>query len=201
MNVSSNEFFYVVSKMKNLKSLDIDNVNLTDIPSHAFRPINGYQTHLETISISGISVRKLGSNSFQFLNGLKNISLINTSIDAIQDNAFSFVRPSHSKLFVTLVNNSRLTGQSFAPNSLTNSWRPMQVSGFRATVLSEQVFAPFLSSNEQNSIEINGQRFDCHNCHNFWIRRNPIFYARILGINCSTGYEFMHNNNFINCKH
>ena len=202
LKTPSDDFFYILSKLKNLEILLIFNSNITEIPSNAFKPINGYQKQLKTIDINSKTVGKIGENSFRYLNSLENISLVNTSIDFIADNVFTPMIASNTRFVINFVNNSRLNEKSFSKKSFSSISRPTQLTGIKANVLKEEIFFPFLTASPHNSIELSDQnQIDCNNCQNYWLRKNSQLLSKVLGIKCSNGYNLMHNNNFFNCVH
>ena len=202
MENKNDDLFYSLSKFRNLETLEIFDTNITEIPSFAFKPINGYQNQLKTISIKGKMFRRIGDNAFRYLNSLTNLTFVDTSIALIPDYALTFSRISRIKIQINFTDNHLMSGSSFSKNSLAYISRPTQLIGISATVLSEEIFLPFLNSNDQNMIEMSNQtKLECNNCANFWLRRNFELLSRVLRIQCTNGLNLMSNNNFILCVH
>ncbi len=198
------DIFHVLSLMENIEDIRLLSTNLTEIPSNAFKPVNGFQDKLKIVSFWNSSIHKLGDNAFSNLNSVTDLILSQNSINFIPANAFRFENQSKDSLTVDL-NNNPLNGSSFELNSFLNIKRPTNLLLFsdpsvgNLTYLDERIFLPFLSLNE-NKINLKNQNIDCNDCRSYWLNKNHQFIERIVNLKCNNGKSFMDENNFSNCS-
>ncbi|CAG2159623.1 unnamed protein product, partial [Oppiella nova] len=182
--------FDILSQFVNIESINFSHNNVTDIPSDAFRPINGYQNKLTSLSLSG-DFKHLGDNAFASLNSLQSLSVDQSSIDYIPEKAFAFNQPSKQRLDLHLFNSPYINSSSFAVNSLTNIKREtyLDLQVFKwpnpITYLDEKVFGAFLDAHYANQVNIGGQYVNCTDCRTAWVRNIYKNYDRILGFMCT----------------
>ncbi len=201
----SHDIFITMSSMINIENILIRHSNLTEIPSYAFRPVNGTQTKLKMIHIShSPSIKQIGNYSLYYLNNLREFSIENSSIDFIPTDAFHFEKESNDSLTIYMSENEKLNGSGFAINSLSNIKRPTIISfslSKKLTFLDQKIFLPFFSTNSNNKIGFYGtQTFNCDDCRSYWILRESKYLNRTDIIKCSNGNDITNNSNFKNCK-
>ena len=203
LSSTDNSIFNVFSKLVNLESLYFYYNNITEIPSNAFQVTESYQNNLTFIRIGGKSIIKIGSRAFYSLRGLKYLHIYNTSIDYIPEHAFEFEEESNQTLTVRFITNNLLNGSSFHQDSLTHFKRPVLIdlgwNGNHFEFLEEKIFINFLNSNPQNKIDMTWQKFDCNDCRNFWLRKQPNLLKRIGHLSCSNKKNFNDKDNFSKC--
>ena len=198
LSLTDNLIFEVISKFINLESLYLENNNFTEIPSNAFQNIVGYQDKLNIVSIGGRSIKKIGSRPFYLLRGLGKLSFFDTSIEYIPDYALEFKEESDQQLMLSF---DGLFLNSYHPDSLTRFKRPVYIEGVftKENYLDEHTFKSFLNANPQNRIDMFSVRLDCNNCKNFWIRKHPDLWERIVRLQCSNKKQINDPDNFKNC--
>jgi hypothetical protein len=208
------DIFNSVSKMKNLEKLTINETNITEFPSYAFKPINGYQNKLISITIGGSNTKTVNNNTFYNLNSLQYIDIYLSPIHniSIPSEAFNFRSESNETISIIL-DSFLFNGTIIDPNCLQNIKRPVElyyVCGFvhaakcQITYLEKNVFLTFLNSNPKNKImpyTISAQtlNIDCDNCRSYWITKNTAPIDRIEGLNCNNGKRFEDSTNFAKC--
>ena len=86
----NNSIFEILSSFPSIESIILYNNDLiTEIPSNAFQPINGYQNNLKTLTFYG-PFTKIGNNSYFNLDHLTWLGFFYAQIKSIPDNAFAF---------------------------------------------------------------------------------------------------------------
>ena len=205
LSSTDNSIFQLLSKFVNLEKLYLVDNNITEIPSNAFQSIVGYQDKLINLTIGGKSIKKIGDRPFYVLNGLNRIKLSNTSIKSIPEYAFEFEQESKIKLTLILEDNYYLNSVVFPQYSLSRFKRPVDLDlGFawnHFEYLDEKLFENFLKSNAQNQIEMNNVNFDCDNCMNFWLTKQPTLLTRFRNLSCSNKKKFNDTENFGECPY
>jgi hypothetical protein len=201
----SHDIFITMSSMFNIEDIWISQSNLTEIPSYAFRPVNGTQTKLKRVYIEhSPSIKEIGNYSLYYLNDLRYFSIQNNSIDFIPTDAFHFEKESNDSLTIYMNENEKLNGSGFAINSFSNIKRPTILnfhSSNKLTFLDQRIFAPFFSTNSNNQIEFGGtQTLNCDDCRSYWILRESKYINRTDITKCSNGNDITNSSNFENCK-
>ena len=64
----------------------------------------------------------------------------------------------------------------------------------------KKVFLPFLFANENNTIDLYHEKFDCKDCRNYWLKKQPKLVPRLLHTKCSNGKILLDPDNFKNCN-
>ena len=202
----NNSIFEILSSFPSIETFNVYNNDLiTEIPSNAFQPINGYQNNLKTLYLAG-EFTKIGSNSFYNLNNLTLLSFYNARFKSIPDNAFAFKHKSNVKLSIDFTENPYINSSVFSEKSLINIKRPTNILfggiGYpkQVTYLDEKVFLPFLLDNENNTIDLKYNDFDCNDCRNYWLKKQPKLIPRLLNIKFSNGKLLLDPDNFEKCK-
>ena len=67
--------------------------------------------------------------------------------------------------------------------------------------MEENAFKLFLNSNPENFVLTDSNRFDCNDCKNFWLRKQPNLLKRVINIKCSNGKNFNDPDNFAECPY
>ena len=203
LSSSDNSIFEVISKFVNLEELQLIDNNITEIPSNAFKSIIGYQDKLNILIIGGKSIEKIGSRPFYQLSALTSLHIYNTSIESIPEYAFEFEQESSLVLYLYLVNNEHLNTSSFHQDSLMHFKRPVYLdlgySGNHFEYLDEKIFKKFLNSNPHNMIDMTDVKFDCDNCKNFWLRKQPNLLESFEHLSCSNKKMINDTDNFAEC--
>ena len=200
MNTTSS-IFNILSKFKNLESIDIQYLNINEIPEHAFKPIIGFQDKLNTIIIRGPRLRKIHDNAFYFLNNLTYVELWDTNIDVISKNTFAFELNSDQNLTIRFRNCKFMSTFNIDRYTFFNSRRHiiLDISGNAIPYLDEKAFLTFLLADERNVI-ITDQLLDCNDCRNVWLRNYRIIDKRINNLTCSNRKLLNDSSNFISCN-
>jgi hypothetical protein len=82
-----------------LEVLGLGGTQISEIPSYAFRPINGVQNKLSAISLDNNKIEKIGNYSFYDLKNLTVLSFVSDPLKLISMNSFHFKNVSN-KTFV-----------------------------------------------------------------------------------------------------
>jgi hypothetical protein len=196
--------------MKYLESLELASTQIEEIPSFAFRPINGYQTKLKTVRIYGQKLKKINDNAFYDLDNISFIDISPNSIISIPLNAFHFRKESKEIISIALgIQWHQLNGSKIETSALSNINRPVRlhfycgIADCKITYLDEKIFAKFLDVNPLNNIQplySNNLIIDCHDCRSFWIQENLKCLERIVRLKCSNRKAFTDSNNFSKCN-
>jgi len=219
-SLPNHDFFLMLSLMKNIERIHIFETDILEIPSYAFRPIEGYQNKLKILDISGHKLRELGNYPFYDLNSLTKLRLSLSSIDYIPSNAFNFRTDSKESLDIYL--DYYLFDGNYSDiekNALLNIERPTTLYAFRKDsdfyviqFLDEKIFSPFFDMNENNRIIFNKSIvtvdgkyveniwLNCNDCRSYWILKNRKYLERIEGLACINDISLLDNNNFLNCE-
>jgi hypothetical protein len=204
----THDIFHMLSSIISLEEIDLCYTNITQIPSNAFKPINGAQNNLTFITFeNSSSIAQIGDNPFYYLNNLNFLQLSGTKIDSIPKNAFNFEKESKKKLMLSL-QWTKLNGTGFQLGSLENLKRPTDIylgDNPKQTYLDEQIFRPFLEANDQNVIRIDifhVSYIDCNDCRSYWLKKESKYYNRTNLWICSNGYKSLYDNtSFAQCEH
>ena len=193
--------FNVLSKFVNIEFIFLNDNNVKEIPSNAFKPFNGFQNKLKEIYIRDKVLKNLGENSFFSLDSLTTLSFFGTSINSIPKNAFNFEKYSNQTLNINLYNNP-INSTSFAFNSLIYTKRPthLVLSSNNITYLDEKIFLPFFGENNGNLLYLLNVRIDCMDCRNYWLIKYKEYISKIYYMICSNGNQFQNGKNFKDCQ-
>ncbi len=193
------DIFQALSSMKNLEVLYLFNTNISEIPSNAFRPINGIQNKLYLICFDYSPIEKIGNNPFYDLNNLTYLSFKFSLIDSIPKNAFNLRNDSIFTLSLML-QFSNLNGSSFENGSLNNLKRPtdLELGGnTRLTYLDQTIYQPFFESNAKKSLFFGeSKEIDCNDCRNYWLKKDPKYSNRTDLTICLNGRKYKDSRNF-----
>lgn len=160
------ELFDALSPLRNVKTIDIRNHKLTEIPSRAFKNVNGIQSQLTSIDFFGgfgpFPIQSIGEYAFADLSNIQNINLRSGSISYIKRNAFYFHTSSDTPLTINLEENA-LTSDSFGADAFINAKRPLIIDLHNNKIgyLNESVFGPILRANKKNAIILYQLVCDC----------------------------------------
>ena len=122
-----NSIFDIFSRFKALEILAIKDVNITEILSNAFRPLNGHQKNLFTISIQSCPIKKIGSGAFSPLKNLISLNFYEVGFESISENAFAFDEPSDTPFELIFDNYNDFNTTVFNEKSLVNIRRPTKL--------------------------------------------------------------------------
>ena len=205
-DMNTTDIFGVFSKLYNLKSLEILNSNIQEIPSYAFKPVNGYQFKIQYITIDQ-SIKRVMNNAFYNLDSLKGLYISNNSIDILQSDALKFRKTNNRDIFYILLDCKAFnTSTSIEQNAFKNLNIPSRISNIEdcnLTHLEEKNFAPFLDK-EFNTFEFGiygaDTEIDCNNCKSYWIIKNDNYRNKIYNLKCSDGKDFNDITNYSHCN-
>ena len=188
--------YEILSNFVNIEFILLSDIGLNEIPSKAFRPINGYQKSLKILRLYQ-DISKIGSNAFSNLKNLTELTLSIENLISIPDYAFEFEENSDQLFKINFVFNSNFS--AFNEKTLLNIRRPTELELTNVNYLEEKVFLPFLLDNEKNTIKSTDvEVFDCNDCRNYWLRKNQNVNKRVT-LNCSNKKQFNDPDNFKNC--
>ncbi len=198
----THDIFYMLSSLINLERICLYSTNISKIPSHAFRLVNGTQNKLSFIEFAFSPIVEIGDNSFSSLNNLSHLSFDYTNIQTIPKTAFSFDKDSNISMDL-FFQETKLNSTSFAIGSLDNLKRPTNIYlGFNPnlTYLDQHVFQPFLESNAGNKVIFQtGEHFDCNDCRSYWLKKESKYNNRTDLKICSNKKNYTDVNNFAKC--
>ncbi len=198
----NHDIFLALSSFINLEGLELIRTEISEIPSYAFRPINGIQSKLLGIDFHKSKIEKIGNYSFYDLKNLTELSLSLNPLKLISMNSFDFKNVSNQTLQLNLGDSNTLNGSSFAINSLSNIKRPTYIhlgEDPNLKFFDEIIFQPFFESNPKNKIMSN-TIMDCDDCRSHWLVKESKYLDRFKQINCLNGNDIRNSNNFKNCK-
>jgi len=195
------DVFFALSSFINLEELLLIGTQISEIPSYAFRPINGIQSKLSEMSFSYNKIEKIGNYSFYDLKNLTRLIFQENPLKLISMNSFHFKNVSNQTFNLRLDNINTLNGSSFAINSLSNIKRPTTInfdSDPNLKFFDETIFLPFFESNPKNKISLT-MHIDCDDCRSHWLVKESKYLERFDQIKCLNGNDIMNSNNFKNC--
>jgi hypothetical protein len=193
--------FYALTLILNIESIVIQQSNITEIPSYAFKPVIGPQNKLNLLWIDNGVVQKIGNYPFFSLNHLNELSVDANNLDFIPKDAFHFEKESNEDLVLMMVANN-LNDSSFEIGSFDNLRKPtlLYLDNTLMTYLDEKIFSPFLELNHQNFIKFN-YGLNCDDCRNYWLKKDYHLFGNRTNISkCTNGKSFFSNDNFVKCK-
>ena len=116
-----------LSGLVNLEDISID-LNITEIPSYAFIPLNGAQHKLQTIRFYTPNEITIQNKAFYHLDHLKVITFY-SQIQRIQNQAFAFKQKSNKSndSFKIIFQHIHLDQTVFEPGSFDGIKRPTNV--------------------------------------------------------------------------
>ncbi len=202
------DIFNSLSMISNIEHIQMERTNITEIPSYAFQPLNGFQNKLKAIYIGYGPLKKVANYAFYNLNSLVALGLYNSLIDFIPSNAFHFRKESKKPMDI-LISNNQLNDSSFETNAFNNIKREAALfldGNPKITYLDEKIFAPFFDLNVNNTVELRYNYLDCNDCRSFWLKkyigiiRDEHGYHHRVSDQCTNGKNFLDTNNFANCK-
>ena len=196
-----NSIFKLAGKLVNLRYFELENTNVTKIPSNSF----GNLEHLVEIHFAGNFIKEIGAEAFSNLRQLRSLNFEQVNFTSIPDKAFEFKESSNDTMILGFGGSPLVTSKVFTPKSLLGMKRPAIIRfgsnkvTRQITYLDEKVFLPFLFENDKNNIDINGEEFDCNDCRNYWLKTNQKAFNRIKSLKCSDKKLFNDPNHFKNC--
>ncbi len=202
----NHDIFHLMRSMINLRDIQLDGTQITEIPMNAFKPLEGSESQLQAISFFKSPIKKIGNDSFY---GLKNLTLLSfdrTSLEFISSNAFHFENHTNELLTIYLFDIKSLNGSSFDINSLSSLKRPTTIymgNNPNIKFLDEKVFRPFFEADHRNKILLfKNFLIDCDDCRSHWIVNETNYLKRFdfLPLKCLDGKSIEISNNFKNCK-
>jgi hypothetical protein len=177
---------------------------ISQIPSYAFRPINGIQSKLSDIDLQRNKIENIGNYSFYDLKNLTHLYFYYNPIKLISMNSFNFKDVSNQtfELYLNAINT--LNGSSFAINSLNNINRPTIIYlgyNHNLTFFHQTIFLPFFESNPKNKIIFSEPKFlDCDHCRSHWLVKESKYLERFYKIQCLNENDLRNSSNFKNCN-
>lgn len=162
----------VLSGLTNLNYMWVY-INVTEIPSQAFLPINGLQSKLQSITFRGegnsLAIRKM---AFYNLPNLNRILFQDLDLIHIESWAFASHRHSSELFFIIFHNCSFHNGSAFKIGSFDGIQRPLSIEFYyQISHFPESTFKSVLD-NPLNKIYIYAAHIDCSDCRNYWLIRD-----------------------------
>ncbi len=199
-----NDSLTAISSLIKLEEIEFSDTNLSKIPSHAFKNVNGFQNKLNTLSFRGNKIKSVENNAFYYLNSLSRLDLSKNSIDHIEVHAFDFSNSSNTALYIALYEN-KLNDTSIEIGAFTNCKRELlfDVRWNELTFLDERIFDPILRINSKNRLVVTGNNYTC-DCRMFWLfkKRTSIRNQFYETFKCKDGKDFwsLTDSDFKNCS-
>jgi Leucine-rich repeat (LRR) protein len=198
-----NDTFTALSSLKKLEEIDFSETNLSIIPSHAFKHVNGAQDKLSTLNFERNKIKSVENNAFYYLMNLTRLYLEYNIIDHIAIHAFDFYNSTKEQLYIGLFCN-KLNDTSIEIGAFTDSKKSFAIDlrGNEFTFLNERIFGPILRTNSKNLLYID-DIFTC-DCRMFWIfKQKNTFMNQISGrIRCNNDKVLwsLTDSDFSNCN-
>ncbi|RWS29329.1 Leucine rich repeat containing protein 13-like protein [Leptotrombidium deliense] len=160
--------FKAVIKLNALRVLDISFNNIEKIPANAFKA-QRRQENLTEIDLQSNAITEIGDFAFADVSSLEFLYLDNNKILSIKGNTFAFQEKSSARLLLSL-NSNKLNTSSFEQSAFLSLQRPatLDMNGNEITILTENIFKPFLFMAKRNVINIKGNPIEC-NEKNAWL--------------------------------
>lgn len=157
-----------LSNLVNVESIDLQ-LNVTEIPTHAFRPISGIQKKLNDITIRNhnnrLTVKKM---AFEYLDNLKSISFHQAKMTLIENQSLAHTKNSSNKFQVNFFQ-CQFDEKSFVQESFDGIQRSFVINFYdlHLSFIPEQPFKSVI--NNGNKITLNGVKINCFDCRNQWM--------------------------------
>ena len=150
-------------------------LNVTKIPSNAFKPNNGAESKLKSLALNPKQNLTIKSNAFSNLNRLDVLEISENSLKykneyKFEKSAFNFSGIRYLHMEFTVLN---LTGDYFAPGSFDGNKQSLDISlmGSNITYIPESSFKSVLNNNG-NKVKFYLSYIDCTDCRNMWLITN-----------------------------
>ena len=147
-----NTIYDILSSFPKMDSIYLEDIGFKEIPSKAFRPINGYQNKLRILYIME-DITKIGNHSFSSLKNLSFLELNIGKLVSFPDYAFEFEEYSDQPFNLVFILATNFS--PFNEKTLLNIRRPTKIVFaymYNAYFLEEKVFLPFFLDNPKNTI-------------------------------------------------
>ncbi len=207
------DLFFALNSLNKIEVIEISAQHINDIPERSFKQRNLKRLSLSAdISSNFSSIKLIENYAFYDLENLKYLNIDNQKLNFLNDSSLSFGdRESSNGLEINL-NYNQLNGDSFSKGTFTNSKIPLYVnlSWNNITYINQDVFMEFFLSNNNNTINLDGNPLDCYDCRTYWIfdYKNQIKY-QIINARCvnknwkmfcdNKESEFINGNNLSEC--
>ncbi len=186
------DIFQAFSSMVNIELIYLTDNMIEEIPDYAFRPINGSQNKLSLLYISDNTIKKIGNFAFKDLNDLSSLTIDSNKVSHISKNAFSFEKPSDSKIEIDLTN-LPLKGDSFESGAFGDLKRPARINlnpkdekrAEKVTFLDQHVFEEFFIKDHRNELIL--YTVDCNDCRSYWLVQTEKYSLQTELMRCSDG--------------
>ena len=175
----NHNIWLVMKQFTELNYLKI-NLNVTEIPSNAFQPIDGQESRLEQIKFRSSQNLTLKSGAFKGLAYLSEIEIWNTDVKKIESQSFNFGTKSEHNLRVAFIL-SKVTGEAFVSDSFNEIDKPIQIE-FTEDInyIPESAFKSVL---DKQFSKIKIYNLDCFDCRNYWLVKD-YNNDRVLNAKC-----------------
>ncbi|XP_013776365.1 oplophorus-luciferin 2-monooxygenase non-catalytic subunit-like [Limulus polyphemus] len=180
--ISSPSVFQAISKLDQLKYINLENNSLTEVPNNAF----GNQA-LQFISLRYNKIQSVGQYAFQHLANLERLDLRNNLITLLQDNVFDFVKTTVDYTSIALENNKISDVSNNALVGLKRS--EVLLSNNLLTTLKAEAFQSYFEKIVQfngRAIVLKDNPFYC-DCRVKWIVENKSYWPYIGAMTCHDG--------------
>ena len=186
-----------LNQLTEVKSLELG-LNVTEMPSNAFKTINGSESKLGLLRLRLNQNFTIKSNAFNNLKQLNQL-YINENYHhknhlKFEKSAFNFSDFDTSSISMYLYfDNLNLTGDSFAPGSFDGNKRGLDIAFYQSniTYIPESSFK-YVLSNNKNTIKLrpgesdfDQSYIDCFDCRNLWLINNQ-FGKQVMNANCTS---------------
>ncbi len=170
------DFWTLIKSFVNLEILKIDECHINTIPDNAF----SNNKNLKELLFEGLHT--VGQNIFSVPNVVERFWFC-CGLTHISKNTFNFENPLNKTLKIDLHANN-LDSNSFENEAFLRINRSTILDltyNQNITYLKQDIFAPFLSSKDDNKIDIyfGEYHFDCYNCNNSWLIKDKLKYKNI----------------------
>jgi hypothetical protein len=184
------DFWTLIKSLENLEYLSIYECHINTIPDNAF----SNNKNLKEVFFEGLHT--LGQNLFSVPNNLERLWFC-CGLTHIGKNTFNFENNSNKSLKIDLHAN-HLNSDSFENGAFNRINRSTILEidyDQNITYLEHDVFAPFLSSRDDNKINVyfGEYNFDCYNCNNSWLIKDKLKFKSIeerIELHCVNNTNF-----------
>ena len=205
--IGNRELFHALNTLTKIEVILCQHLNITEIPSHAFREDIEAQDSIHFLGFPAVGVTRIGDYAFYELNNLEELDLDHNTIGYIPENAFAFSRSSNKTLQINLTGMEALNSTGFALGSLSNIKRPTVLNlklNENITYLDEKIFRPFFDAHDLNRVlltdNFGGIGIDCNHCANYWLLKESRYLNMTDITSCANGLLFRDERNFSKCK-